>query len=1293
MSGISAQSPVRDRDTIYEYYAIAPNALSADAITVNFAGTASYVDLNAFGISGANTSSPFDTSVPATPASSTGAVTTSNANDLIFAAYRFSTDATPSAGSSWTAINASGGYYLSEDQIVSATQAGLVATASTADEDGGIVDAVQAASSSGTTAALTVVAGSTLDLISTTISGGTLSNAGTVDVTGGGTSTFNGVGVTNSGGTGTVTGPLALDGNGFSSRPFESTTSTSVTLTTANANDVIILDIVQNGTTVSSVSDTADLVWHQRAVAGSGSDTIYEYYAIAPNALSADAITVNFAGTASYVDLNAFGISGANTSSPFDTSVPATPASSTGAVTTSNANDLIFAAYRFSTDATPSAGSSWTAINASGGYYLSEDQIVSATQAGLVATASTADENGGIVDAVVQATAAAPTTAGALTVDAGSTLDLNNTTITGGTLTNSGTVDQTGGTSALNGVAATNYGLMEATSGTLTIDPSTVTNTGSLEAVGGGTLDLQGTSVTNTSGTVTVASGSTLDLNNATITAGTLSNAGTVDSTGNNALNAVAVTNSSLLETTSGTLTIDPGAVTNSGTIEATTGGTFDLNGISVSNNSGTVDVNKGSALNLSSTTITGGMLSNSGAVNLTGDSTSTLDGVSVSDEGASTGLALDGSGFFATSSPTLYVNPISLHVTSRASVTLTTTQPDDVIVLFVANEGAYLLNDGDDEYDADHLTWYAVGEAGVADNVPTAAGFYEFYAIAPQPLTDDVIGVAFNGPPTQIVLGAFAISGANTSAPFDTNASVPATPASSTGSVTTNNANDFIFAGYSFSSDANPGAGSGWTAINSSGYNFLSEYQIVSATQAGLVATASSGDENGGIVDAVVQASDTAAVMTIDAGSTLDLNNTTITGGVLTNAGAVDVTGGGTSTLNGVTVGTSSLALDGNAIFNEFGEAGALRLDSASVTLTTSHANDVIILDILQNETTVKSISDTADLNWQLRAVAGTAPQTIYEYYAIAPNALSADAITVNFSSQPTYVDLNAFGISDANTSSPFDSDVSAPATPATSTGSVTTSNANDFIFASYRFSSNSTSLYDQIPSAGPGWTAINANGDYYLSEYQIVSATQTGLVATASATEDEDGGIVDAVEQASAVPAGKLIIDVGSALDLVNTTIFGDVLTDAGTVNVTGVSSSTLNGVSVINTGGTVTVVSASTLDLIGTTISGGSLTNAGTVDVTGGGTSTFNGVGVTNSGGTGTVTGPLALDGNGFSSRPFESTTSTSVTLTTANANDVIILDIVQNGTTVSSVSDTADLVWHQRAVAGSGSQTDL
>ena len=143
---------------------------------------------------------------------------------------------------------------------------------------------------------------------------------------------------------------------------------------------------------------------------------------------------------------------------------------------------------------------------------------------------------------------------GAITIDPHATLTLNGGAISGGTLDNSGTVDSTG-TSTLSNVGITNSGLIESTGGTLTIDPTvvvTLVNSGTLEANGGeldiseavtnnatlqaidsSTLKLTSTTVTNNAGgTVTVGLGSTLDLVSAGISGGTLSNSGTVDSTG-----------------------------------------------------------------------------------------------------------------------------------------------------------------------------------------------------------------------------------------------------------------------------------------------------------------------------------------------------------------------------------------------------------------------------------------------------------------------------------------------------------------------------------------------------------------------------------------------------------------------------------------------------------------------------------------------------------------------------------------------------------------------------------------
>jgi hypothetical protein len=95
----------------------------------------------------------------------------------------------------------------------------------------------------------------------------------------------------------------------------------------------------------------------------------------------------------------------------------------------------------------------------------------------------------------------------------------------------------------------------------------------------------------------------------------------------------------------------------------------------------------------------------------------------------------------------------------------------------------------------------------------------------------------------------AFGISGVHTASPFDGSAVIGTT---GTVAITTTHANTFIFAMYG-SAVASPGAGAGWTAINSSNF-FITEYQIVSTIQPGLTATTASGATLSGIIDAVVQ-------------------------------------------------------------------------------------------------------------------------------------------------------------------------------------------------------------------------------------------------------------------------------------------------------------------------------------------------------------------------------------------------------------------------------------------------------
>ena len=220
---------------------------------------------------------------------------------------------------------------------------------------------------------------------------------------------------------------------------------------------------------------------------------------------------------------------------------------------------------------------------------------------------------------------------GTVQVDSGATLNLNTASITSGILTNAGTVDTTG-TDALHGVTVTNSHLMEVVSGALTLDTATT--------------------VANAGGTVQVDSGATLNLNTASITSGILTNAGTVDTTGTDALHGVTVTNSHLMEVVSGALTLDT----------ATT----------VANAGGTVQVDSGATLNLNTASITSGILTNAGTVDTTG--TDALHGVTVTNshlmEVVSGALTLDTATTVANAGGTVQVDSGATLNLNTASIT-----------------------------------------------------------------------------------------------------------------------------------------------------------------------------------------------------------------------------------------------------------------------------------------------------------------------------------------------------------------------------------------------------------------------------------------------------------------------------------------------------------------------------------------------------------------------------------------------------------------------------------------------
>ncbi len=193
-------------------------------------------------------------------------------------------------------------------------------------------------------------------------------------------------------GSGGTTATLAIDGHGDAGDG--GSASVGVNLTTTQPNDVIVLQVAnENGskkaaTTVSSVSDASGLTWHLLAATSSPDMTGWNgpvgtdmevWWAIAPKVLTADKILPTFSGSTDCISYVAYGVSGANTTNPWDTSTSlpkiAVNTSTNGLVpsvsqvSTNAANTLLFGFMGTSEDgsdnnnATYTAGSGFTMID------------------------------------------------------------------------------------------------------------------------------------------------------------------------------------------------------------------------------------------------------------------------------------------------------------------------------------------------------------------------------------------------------------------------------------------------------------------------------------------------------------------------------------------------------------------------------------------------------------------------------------------------------------------------------------------------------------------------------------------------------------------------------------------------------------------------------------------------------------------------------------------------------------------------------------------------------------------
>jgi hypothetical protein len=197
-----------------------------------------------------------------------------------------------------------------------------------------------------------------------------------------------------------------------------------------------------------------------------------------------------------------------------------------------------------------------------------------------------------------------------------------------------------------------------------------------------------------------------------------------------------------------------------------------------------------------------------------------------------------------------------------------------------------------------------------------------------------------------------------------------------------------------------------------------------------------------------------------------------------------------------------------------------------------TAQANELIMIVITQGHsgsTNIRtfSLSDSfsSHLAYTQRGStlsSGSNAEAISVYYAVTDSSHTGSfTITVTPSNYNRNFDVLVFGITGANTTSPFDSNGALPKT-ASNTGSstptvtgVSTSNANDMLLA-FEGQLSSTNQTANSPFQSTASLLCNSNGEGCNVEYEIVTQTQTNISAQFGQSVSNWVVIGDAVQRA---------------------------------------------------------------------------------------------------------------------------------------------------------------------------------
>lgn len=229
------------------------------------------------------------------------------------------------------------------------------------------------------------------------------------------------------------------------------------------------------------------------------------------------------------------------------------------------------------------------------------------------------------------------------------------------------------------------------------------------------------------------------------------------------------------------------------------------------------------------------------------------------------------------------------------------------------------------------------------------------------------------------------------------------------------------------------------------------------------------------------------------------------------------------------------TLAFNGTFHLSGGSSAGTSTLTTTGLTTTGA---GLLGIAISTNGATVTGVSDTLNGSWSntinsTACIANTSGDIIQFFWVQSSGAMSASVTTtITFNNTGwAYVVFDMFGVTGYNTSTIFDAGGTAgtTGTPVLVNGAgdcvITTATANTMILAMYRC--------NDPANAGSGFTVFTGGTvehDFCLTEYQIVSTSQTSLTCGGGTANSANSGIAIAIQAAPVTAAiGSTLILMG--------------------------------------------------------------------------------------------------------------------------------------------------------------------